>query len=73
MLKYILFFIAILSFSITKIYNTPNYKTTEVTITIPELTNIEMINHLQNELNKENEVYGFYAFSGKATAVIGPV
>jgi len=55
-LKYILLFIAIFSFSITKIYNNTDYKTTEVTITIPELTNIEMINHLQNELNKEKTV-----------------
>ena len=55
-MKYILLFIAIFSFSITKIHNTTNYKTTEVTITIPELTNIEMINHLQNELNKEKTV-----------------
>ena len=55
-MKYILLFIAIFSFSITKIYNNPDYKTTEVTITIPKLTNIEMINHLQNELNKEKTV-----------------
>tara|TARA_B100000029_G_scaffold502502_1_gene577876 strand:+ start:926 stop:1246 length:321 start_codon:yes stop_codon:yes gene_type:complete len=55
-LKYIFLIITIVSFSITKIYNTPSYKTTEVTITIPELTNVEMIKHLENELNKEKTV-----------------
>ena len=55
-MKYILLFIAISTFSITKIYNSTNYKTTEVTITIPELTNIEIIKHLENEMKKEKTV-----------------
>ena len=48
--------IAIFTFSILKIYNSTDYKTTEVTITIPELKSIEIIKHLENELRKDKTV-----------------
>ena len=55
-MKYIFLLVVIFTFSIAKLYSTTNYKTTEVTITIPELTNAAMIKHLQNELSKEKTV-----------------
>ena len=52
-MKYLFALIIAVAFSYSKFYNSSSYKTTEVTITIPELNNLEIIKHLENELNKE--------------------
>jgi len=54
-LKYIFLFLpfCIISFFFS-IENLP--KTTEVTITIPELQSVEIENHLKNEMNKNKDI-----------------
>ena len=55
-MKYLLTLIVVVSFSYLKFYNLSSYKSTEVTITIPALNNLEIMKHLENELNKERTV-----------------